>query len=530
MGDRARRVAKGGLSPGRSQRPCGQPFTLEDSSFPVGRGSRPAGMDLAKAPGTGFVPVSGRAKYGPLRDSTQQAVPGVLFTSAGSRGVHNRRPVIQVGRRAVLRVPTDGPHYTGVGQSQTGPSQGDTHRPALAGQTVVLHAPVPPGLTPGGTPPDPGPTVAERGPLPQPRVLQAGSLETIGDALRATGVPEDALELTVAGRGRATTSGYEARWGIFLQWCRSQGLNTSAITVENALSFLAHLFNNKGVAAATLSVYVAAISAFLPSIGSRTLGSDPRVTLLLRGARRQRPPQRPVVPQWDLQLVLDSLQGPPYEPPDQASFATWSRKCAFLVSLCSGARGGELAGLGFTDRVHVQEDGAVLRPAPGFVPKVVSAANINRVIHLEPFRPQALTRARRAAVSLLCPVRALTTFLDKSRRIRSCDRLFVSLAPGHQGQTIRAPTLAAWMWKVITDAYVAKGLPVPHVRAHSVRALATSLAELGGASLEDICQAATWAGPNTFAKHYRLGVHRGGYTGITRRVLNTAIHRARRRR
>ena len=35
---------------------------------------------------------------------------------------------------------------------------------------------------------------------------------------------------------------------------------------------------------------------------------------LLRGARRIRPPVRRSVPSWDLQVVLDGLSGPQFEP------------------------------------------------------------------------------------------------------------------------------------------------------------------------------------------------------------------------
>ena len=297
------------------------------------------------------------------------------------------------------------------------------------------------------------------------------------------------------------------------------------------LSFLSYLFREKGAAASTLRVYVAALGAFLGQTASGgTLGSDPRVILLLRGAGRQRPPARPVVPQWNLQLVLTALMQGPYEPPDRAPVALWSRKAAFLVALCSGARGGELAGLGALDRTHVQDQSATLRPAPGFVPKVGSARNVNRVIRLAAYSPQHATRRRGEEFSLLCPVRALRIYLDKTRRVRQCDRLFVSFAAGREGQPIRAPTMATWLRRVIVDAYEVAGIPAPQVRAHSVRATATSLAELGGASMEDICEAATWAGPNTFARHYRLGLHRGGYTGITRNVLDAALRRARQRK
>ncbi len=56
-------------------------------------------------------------------------------------------------------------------------------------------------------------------------------------------------------------------------------------------------------------------------------------------------------------------------------------------------------------------------------------------------------------------------------------------------------------------AYQSQGEPCPMgVRAHSTRSVASSYALAHGASLADICRAAGWATPNTFARFYNLRV------------------------
>ncbi len=48
--------------------------------------------------------------------------------------------------------------------------------------------------------------------------------------------------------------------------------------------------------------------------------------------------------------------------------------------------------------------------------------------------------------------------------------------------------------------------PPAGLKAHSTRSMATSWALLKGVRVEDICVAASWASPHTFARFYRLDV------------------------
>ena len=57
--------------------------------------------------------------------------------------------------------------------------------------------------------------------------------------------------------------------------------------------------------------------------------------------------------------------------------------------------------------------------------------------------------------------------------------------------------------------------------AHSARAIVTSMASLGGgASVSDICKAATWSSTHVFAKHYKLDVALRGYSIPGRFIRN----------
>ncbi len=64
-----------------------------------------------------------------------------------------------------------------------------------------------------------------------------------------------------------------------------------------------------------------------------------------------------------------------------------------------------------------------------------------------------------------------------------------------------------WIVDAIALAYQAQGVPCPlRLHAHPTRGVASSWALARGTSLTDICRAAGWETPNTFARFYSLRV------------------------
>ena len=61
----------------------------------------------------------------------------------------------------------------------------------------------------------------------------------------------------------------------------------------------------------------------------------------------QRPRVTPVLPQWDLGIVLEALSKPPYEPLREASFKHLTLKTVFLLAMASAGRRSELQALRF---------------------------------------------------------------------------------------------------------------------------------------------------------------------------------------
>ncbi len=145
----------------------------------------------------------------------------------------------------------------------------------------------------------------------------------------------------------------------------------------------------------------------------------------------------------------------------------------------------------------------VLRPRPGYVPKVPTTPFRDQVVNL-----QALPREKAdPAIALLCPVCPLHIYVDRTQSFRISDQLFVCFGGQQKGKAVSKQRLAHWIVEAIVLAYQARCLPCPlGVRAHSTRGVASSWALARGASIADICKAADRATPNTFTRFYNLRI------------------------
>ncbi len=190
----------------------------------------------------------------------------------------------------------------------------------------------------------------------------------------------------------------------------------------------------------TLKVYV-----HHDAVDGQSLGKHDLIVRFLRGARRLNPSRPPLMPSWDLSIVLAGLQRGPFEPLDSVELKYLSAKTALLTTLTSIKRVGDLQAFSVSEECLVfglDYSHVVLRTRPGYVPKVPTVPFRDQVVNLQALPSEEAD----PALELLCPVRALRIYVDRT-----------------------------------------------YALAH-------------GASLADICRAAGWATPNTFARFYSLRV------------------------
>ncbi len=209
------------------------------------------------------------------------------------------------------------------------------------------------------------------------------------------------------------------------------------------------------------------------------------------------PSRSPLVPSWDLSIVLAGLQRGPFEPLDSVELKFLSIMTALLTALTSIKGVGDLPAFSVSKECLVfgpAYSHVVLRPRPGYMPKVPTTPFRDQVVNLQALPSEEAD----PALALLCPVRELRIYVDRTRSFRSSEQLFVCHEGQQKGKAVSKQRLAHWIVEAVALAYQSQGEPCPlGVRAHSTRSVASFRALAHDASLADICKAAGWAKPNT---------------------------------
>ncbi len=352
-----------------------------------------------------------------------------------------------------------------------------------------------------------GPSFSETGhplapasrPLETPCLVPGRDAEVLGD------LPPEVLNTIASARALSTRRAYALKWNLFVKWCSSRREDPRRCSISVVLSFLQQGLERR-LSPSTLKVHAAAISAYHDHIDGKSIGKHDLVVRFLRGARRLNPPRPPSIPSWDLALVLRALQIAPFEPLQSADLRILSMKTLLLVALASIKRVGDLQAFSVDESCleFGPGDGHVLlSPRPGYVPKVPTTPFRDQVVSLQALPLEEAD----PALALLCPVRALRLYTDRTQSLRTSDQLFVCYGGQQKGKAVSKQRMAHWIVDAIALAYQAQGVPCPlRLRAHSTRGVASSWALARGASLTDICRAAGWATPNTFARFYSLRV------------------------
>ncbi len=322
--------------------------------------------------------------------------------------------------------------------------------------TLVVRADSATDSSPLARAPETGsPLSGERNNIP-PSTRAVGSLH-LAAQWEPTGLPERVLNTISEARAPSTRRLYALKWSVFSTWCLNRGENPSTSELAVVLSFLQELLD-KGRSHSTLKVVVAAIAAFHAPIACQSVGRDNSVVRFLKGARRLNPPRPLTVPTWDLLTVLRALKGPPFEPLQSTDLRSLSLKTVLLLALASVKRVGDLQALSTSPaclEFGPNDSKVVLKPRHGYVPKVLSTPFRAQVITLSALPPSEEDRE----LSLLCPVRALRIYFERSAPFRHTEQLFVSFGNRTKGHPVTKQRLSKW----IVDAVILFfGPAMPH--------------------------------------------------------------------
>ena len=275
-------------------------------------------------------------------------------------------------------------------------------------------------------------------------------------------------------------------------------------SVADVADFFVHLREDQSLSVSAIKGFRSALSQIFHLRGL-DLSTSPEITALLKNFAQEIPARQLKIPQWDLSLVLNSLRRAPYEPIDSASLHAVTLKTVFLVALATAKRISELQALSYV----VSRKRDWLSVTLSFVPEFVAKTEVpgNEASKLRPVELPALTNilGQRDEDALLCPVRALRRYLSLTEHARpACRRLFVT-TKRRTPKAVSKNTISFWIKEVVRAAYTGvtdQQRQLCLVRAHEVRALATSVLFAKNSSLGDVMAAACWRCQSTFASFY----------------------------
>ncbi len=161
---------------------------------------------------------------------------------------------------------------------------------------------------------------------------------------------------------------------LFANLCSSHREDPRKCTIGVVLSFLQERLERR-LSTSTLN----------DAVDGRSLGKHDLIVRFLKGARRMNPSRAPLVPSWDLSIFLVGLQRGPFELLDSVEQKFLSAKTALLTALTSIKKVGDLQAFSVSEECLVfgpVYSHVVLRPRPGYVPKVPTTSFCDQVVNL----------------------------------------------------------------------------------------------------------------------------------------------------
>ena len=343
-------------------------------------------------------------------------------------------------------------------------------------------------------------STTQSGSKPSLSGAKVSCMEIVKGSLISDGFSDIAAGHAATSCRGSTLRAYDAKLALFFAWAREKGISPLLASRPQVAEFLVYLFSVKELSPRTIRGYRSAIAKVHPGWDGVSVGKEPILSAMINSFFIQRPPVRKLIPNWDLQLVLNKLCDAPFEPLCKAELKWLSLKTLFLVAVASGRRVSCLHALSVADgHFRQNQSGTTLVPAPGFLAKNDTLNYIAKAIVLTKMsRVSSVPEDR-----LLCPCRALRVYVERTRGIRGDDdHLFLCFAKNRHGPASR-DTLARWLVELVEFAYRESSTrDFERARAHDTRSISANWALLRGVSAQDILEAASWQVESTFSSFY----------------------------
>ena len=146
------------------------------------------------------------------------------------------------------------------------------------------------------------------------KVVPSARMEALMRHYKAAGFSDEVSRLAAAPRRRSTNRMYDDRWLRFARWAAGQGFDPLHPTAAQIASFLFDLFETCGLSPQTIKGYRTCLGSVLNYTGKARVVLHRTISDMIASMELQRPRITPVLPQWDLGVVLEALSKSLYEP------------------------------------------------------------------------------------------------------------------------------------------------------------------------------------------------------------------------
>ena len=165
--------------------------------------------------------------------------------------------------------------------------------------------------------------------VPQRPVITTGlylELQVIASAClegfmhyQAAGFSKEVSSLATAPRRPSTNRMNDDRWLCFANWATGKGFDPLGPTAAQIATFLYEVFDAHGLSPQTSKGYRSCLASVLSRRDRTAEVQAKTISDMIMSMELQRHRLTPVLPQWDLGIVLEALSKPPYEPLREAS-------------------------------------------------------------------------------------------------------------------------------------------------------------------------------------------------------------------
>lgn len=437
----------------------------------------------------------GYSNDGPVCNIGEQTNTSVLLLDTTASGICFGCPVNCMAEHVCLCFSTNSVSPQSVVTYETVPLHTDTDSAKLAETALVPSSVADVSCQTSDTAFNTRSSVTREGQnmSPQPRDSRSDCMATINKRLATEGFSENSRKLLTASWRKGTQRDYRSKFRSFCSWCSEQQIDPYTASLKDCVNFLTYKYH-KGAAYRTIAGYRSMMSSVLPPVDRFPVGQHPYVIRLLRGVYNERPPEKRLVPEWDLLLVLGMLKETPFEPLKRASIKHLTWKTCFLIAVTSFRRCSDLQSLRLGEGcVNVQSKGVT------FVRQGLSKQDRPNHTPSHVFIPAFSDNKK------LDPKRCLAVYLKRTEEFRRQDekdetQLFLSVNKPHK--PVSRQTISKWIVNTIKFAYKQKHKTVDNVKGHSTRSIGPSWALFKGVSMRSIMESADWARESTFVKHY----------------------------